>query len=408
MSKKWEEWLDQGVVLLFLIALIGYMPTARPSDRMVWIGALALLLLRTVWLAARREVYFCMDVNLFLYVLLFVWGLLSCFWSKDIREFRTYTMVSFPVVLCAVFCLSAYIGQRIEPERFLYLLIAAGVAAGLRYCLYTDWSGLAAGTYLRGDFGRRMDDVTNYNTYTMIISISCVTALYCAIVQHRRAAIFPALVLFVIILLGGSRKNIVAIPLVALLFSLFVGNGAKKAKILLVLLAVLAGGVYLLQTVPALSNIRSSLEGMFNGLTGSEEAQVDDSTEQRMYLMQRAIEVWAEHPVLGVGWHNYRYYNDARLYAHNNYAELLASLGSVGFLLYYAMFIRVGYILCSGFMHRRVFKEDILLLGFSVNNLVIEFGSISLYFKERMILMLLIFYWHSCATRRKTYLFALQ
>lgn len=405
MEKKQSGWLDQGLVFLFLVALIGYMPTARWSDRYVWVGTLALLLLRTLWLLVKKQLYLPMDMNLFLYILVYTWGLLSCFWSKNIQQFITYTTTSFPVVLCAVVCLGAYVGQRIEPRRFLQLIILAGVLSALRYCAYTDWSGER---FVRGSFGRLLDDATNYNNYTMAISTSCVLALYFAIVEHKRWCIVPAVLLMAVILMGGSRKNIVALPMIALLFALFAGNGAKKIKTLLILVALLALGIYLLETVPALSAIRSAMESMLNGLGSGEEGEVDGSTEQRMYLMQQGIRVWAEHPILGVGWHNYKYYNDAHLYAHNNYAEVLASLGSVGFLLYYAMFIRVGYIVCSAFLHRHVRKEDVLLLGLSFSVLIMEIGSITLYSKERLILMLLIFYWHSYATGRKTYRFILK
>lgn len=405
MEKKQGGWLDQGLVFLFLVALMGYMPTARWLDRYVWVGALALLLLRTLWLLVKREVSLPMDVNLFIYMLVYTWGLVSCFWAKNVGDFLSYTTASFPVVLCAVVCLGTYIGQRMEPERFLQWMILAGVLAALRYCAYTDWSGER---FVRGSFGGLLDDVTNYNNYTMVISTSCVLALYYAIVEHKRLYILPATLLMAVILLGGSRKNIVALPLIALLFTFFAGNGAKKLKILLILGALLGLGIYLLETVPELSVIRSAMEGMINGLGSGEEGEVDGSTEQRMYLMEQGIRVWAEHPVLGVGWNSYKYYNDARLYAHNNYVELLASLGSVGFLLYYLMFIRVGYIVGSAFLHRHVRKEDVLLLGLSFSVLIMEIGSITLYSKERLILMLLIFYWHSCATGRKTYRFVLK
>lgn len=408
MPNRRAQLTDQIIVLLFLVALIGYMPTARGTDRWVWIGMLALLLLRSLWLLARQELYFVLDCNLFVYILVFLWGLLSCFWSKNISEFKSYTLTSFPVVLCAVVCLSGYIGGRIDSDRFLQLVILAGLIAGVRFCLYTDWSGLSDGIYLRGSFGGLLDDVTNYNSYTAVLTTPCVLALYCAIVKHQKIAIFPAMVLFAMLLLGGSRKNLVAIPITALLFAQFTGNGVKKLKVLLLLLLALTVSLYLLETVPALSGIRSSLEGMRNGLSQAEEAKVDVSTQGRMYLQEQGIRVWMEHPFAGVGWHNYRYYNDAGLYAHNNYVELLASLGIVGFLLYYTMFLRAGYLLCSGFLRRRFLKEDILLIGFAFNILIVEIGSITVYFKERLILMLVIFYWHSYATERKRYQFTLK
>lgn len=218
----------------------------------------------------------------------------------------------------------------------------------------------------------------------------------------------PAVLLFAILLLGGSRKNLIAIPLTALAFSLFTGNAAKKGKVFLLLLLALAGSLYLLETVPGLSGIRNSLEGMLDGFSRNEEVKGDASTRQQMYLMEQGIRVWMEHPFAGVGWQNYRFYNGAGLYAHNNYVELLASLGIVGFLLYYAMFLRVGYLLFARFLRRRVYSEDILLLGFAFNSLIVEIGSITVYFKERLILLLVIFYWYSYATGKKTYRFSLH
>lgn len=408
MRKQQDERLDQGIVLLFLIVLMGFMPTARSADRTICLGALLVLLLRTAWLVAKREVRFVVDVNILLYLLVVLWSLASCFWSKDISDCLTYFKVSLPIVLCSTVCLSSYIGQRISPERFLHLVIWAGVAAGIRYCYYTDWSSLSSGYYLRGSFGRLLDDVTNYNNYTSIISASCVLALYYAIVEHRRRDYLPAGILLVILVMGGSRKNIVAIPVIAVVFSLFSGDASKKMKMLLALVAASLVGLYLLETVPALEQIRKSLEGMLNGFRSGEEEMVDGSTQQRMYLMQQGIQVWKEHPFLGVGWNNYRYYNDAKLYAHNNYVELLASLGIVGFLLYYAMFLRVTYILGSALGNRRLRKEDVLLLGFCGNTLLTEIGAITLYNKERVVLLLVIFYWHSYTTKRKTYQFVLK
>lgn len=407
MQKKLrgKNFLDEAIVLAFLITLLGFMPTARHSDRYIWVPVMALLLFRTVWLLVKREIRIPVDGNLFLYLLVYLWGLCSCFWSKDIGKFCTYTTTSLPVVLCATVCLSAYIGQRIPPERFLQLLIGAGVLAGLRYCAYTDWSGFAAGTYQRGSFARLLDDVTNYNEYTTILNVACVVALYEAIVEHRRQAILPAGLLIAMLLLGGSRKNIVAIPVTALLFALFAGNGGKKMKTILLLSGVLVLALYLLESVPALAQIRSALEGMVNGLGSGDEGDVDGSTQQRMYLMQQGIRVWMEHPFLGVGWYNYRFYNDAHLYAHNNYVELLASLGIVGFGLYYAMYVKELWRIGWAAFHRKLRKEDVLLLGFVGNILLTEFGAITLYGKERLVLVLLIFYWHSYTTKQKIYQF---
>lgn len=408
MLKKRDVLLDSCFVFMFLVALMGYMPTARGSDRYVWVVTLALLLVRTLWLFARHEIYFSMDVNTFFYVLLFLWGLLSCMWSLRIGEFRTYSMIDFPVVLCSVLCLSAYIGQRIDAYTFNRLIILAGLIAGIRYCIYTDWSGLSSDYYMRGTFGGLLDNVTNYNSYTMMISPSCVLSFYYAISENRKKFYIPAFILTAILVVGGSRKNIITIPIIAIIFTLFSDNGTQKLKKILFMAGAVIIGCYLIMNIPALSQIKKSMEGLIGGLFDGSEAQADGSTEDRLYLMKRAIEVWCEHPFIGVGWNNYRYYNDSGLYAHNNYAEMLAALGIIGFLIYYAMFIRIAYIIFTDFRNHRISKEDILLLGYSVSILIMEFGSITLYFKDRMILLLLIFYQNTYVTKRPRYTFLLK
>ncbi|MBR0153395.1 MAG: O-antigen ligase family protein, partial [Lachnospiraceae bacterium] len=54
------------------------------------------------------------------------------------------------------------------------------------------------------------------------------------------------------------------------------------------------------------------------------------------------VEIWREHPLLGIGMDNARMiggevFNKGEYYLHNNYMELLADGGLIGFLLYYSM-----------------------------------------------------------------------
>ena len=403
MMKKQLITLDKVIVLLFLTALMGYMTTARPTDRYVWICTLGILLLRTAWLAVKRMIYFRFDCNLFLYILFFVWGFASCWWAVNTKEFKVYAVQSFPVVVCAVMCLAAFIGHRMDPDEFNYLFIAAGILAAVRFCYYTDWSGVFSGYYMRGSFGGKLDSVTNYNSYTMIISGPCLLAMYYAIVRGKRWFYPVVLALFGVLLMGGSRKNIIALPLIGFLFSMFVGNTQKKIKSVMILAAAVAVGIYVLCTVPTLYQIRDSMLGMFTGLFNSASEEIDASTMERMQLIKGAVTVWVEHPLIGVGWNNYRFYNDLRMYAHNNYMETLASFGVVGFLLYYAIFARVAYIIGSGLYHRQFNHADLLLLGYSLSVLIMEIGSITVYSKEQLTIMLIVLYWHSYTTKRKIF-----
>lgn len=58
----------------------------------------------------------------------------------------------------------------------------------------------------------------------------------------------------------------------------------------------------------------------------------------RFHLISIMLGIFSEHPLAGVGWHNFRYYNQQITgdyhYGHNTYLELLAELGVIGFILY--------------------------------------------------------------------------
>ena len=66
----------------------------------------------------------------------------------------------------------------------------------------------------------------------------------------------------------------------------------------------------------------------------------DVSSQNRVGLIGLALQMWSDHPILGLGMNNFPMFQtigEAGYYAHNNYVELLADLGLVGFCLYYYM-----------------------------------------------------------------------
>lgn len=395
--------IDKIIVLFFLVAMMGYMPTARSSDKIVWIGAFLLLFLRTAWLSIQNKIKFSCDVNLGIYLLLVGYGFISCLWSKQTTNYMIYILVYFPIILLSVLCLCTQFQQRIKMDEFYHLIILAGLLAGIRYCVYTDWSGIATGYYMRGTFGGLLDNVTNYNNYTMPISIVCVLALYYAIVKNEKRYYLAVAMFFVMLLIGGSRKNLIAVPLVGVFFALSIGNATKKIKRFLIIIFIIAAAIYALMTMPVLSQIRDSMLGMFAGLFGWGTTATDVSTQERMFLIDEAKSVWANHFLIGVGWDNFREYHHLHVTAHNNYMEILASLGVIGFALFYMMFVRILYITINRSSIRRLAHEDIMLIGFALSYLFFEIGSVDLYNRERMILLLLMLYCHSMTTGLKTY-----
>lgn len=402
--KKIEQATYDFILLFFYIALFAYMPTTRQSDRIVSIVAIAVLAFGSVIkiiMSPNRMLK--LDYSLIWYLAFVAFGMLSCFWSTDTLYFETYVKGYFIIIVIAVLCLGCFIEDQESVDRQMTIIVLAGVFAALRFLYYTPLDTIfSSGYYIRGDFGLLLDNgKTNYNNYTSHLCFISIIAAYYAIVRNKKWFFIPFVLLTAIVIFGGSRKNILVIPIVTFYFSFCTGSLSKKAKNLILIISFTIAAVYFLSTLDFLSPIRKTLLQMIHGLFGSNSGitVVDKSTTERIYLIERAKEVWVEHPFLGVGWDNYRFYNDLQLYAHNNYVELLSCLGLVGFLIYYSYFARkIIYVFSNMIQHKR-YSEDILFLGLSAGMFMQDVGTMTMYSRARMIILLVVLL--SCSVIQK-------
>lgn len=74
---------------------------------------------------------------------------------------------------------------------------------------------------------------------------------------------------------------------------------------------------------------------------------IDYSAYERKKLILFGIKMWLDHPLIGIGLDNFRvvikeYWPISnRLYSHNNYIELLSTIGTVGTVLYYGIYLSI-------------------------------------------------------------------
>lgn len=54
-------------------------------------------------------------------------------------------------------------------------------------------------------------------------------------------------------------------------------------------------------------------------------------------MMETAWKMFSQKPILGWGWNAFAILAGYGYYCHNNYLEIMVSMGIVGFLIYYAM-----------------------------------------------------------------------
>lgn len=128
------------------------------------------------------------------------------------------------------------------------------------------------------------------------------------------------------------------------------------------------------------------------------EAKTDASVTGRQALLDRAVEVFLEHPLFGVGIGNFRAYTKdlggvAGYYAHNNFLELLADVGVVGTAFYYVPYLialaKVRVIAQDSVEEKRMLYN--LLFVLVIMRLVSDYAQVSYLYDSSQILLAVIY-----------------
>jgi O-antigen ligase len=173
-----------------------------------------------------------------------------------------------------------------------------------------------------------------------------------------RSILFANQVLLIIgILKTESRKGFIIIPLGIFIYFLLtnykkIAKSKNKIKSVMkyafyfaILITLLCISFQLLKNT---DNFRrfGIMTNYFNMTEKSDRIKIfDQSVYERQQFIKYGFQMWKDHPIIGVGLDNFRlnikkYWTMSnRSYAHNNYIELLADTGLLGFLAYYSIYL---------------------------------------------------------------------
>ena len=180
--------------------------------------------------------------------------------------------------------------------------------------------------------------------------------------KYSKIALVLSIMSAISMVLTGSRKTfIISVVVIALLFI-----SSRKRYLKIALLVVGATVAYdAAMNNPIVYNIIGWRLAAIGG--------TDESSMERARLLHDAINTGLNNPIFGVGLHNSMFYTTIGKYAHNNFAEIFADLGIVGFSIFYSLYAIYGYRIV------RFAKENIrrywmvFILGF----LAIDYGQVS-------------------------------
>lgn len=236
---------------------------------------------------------------------------------------------------------------------------------------------------------------TNTNSLSLIIALAFILSVYR--IQTRGIKLWNLLLIPAVVLIAalGSRKALILVVLGVSLLYLTNDVGSKKQIWLKILRAILVIVIiFLVLRLIAVSSLFSGLNNRMQGfyalITG--EGQVDHSSWVRQQMIELGWKQFLRTPIIGIGMGNARIMTGILgydSYLHNNYIELLADGGVIGFFLYYGMYIYLVHRLIK--YGRRDDPEAKLCLVLIACLLVADYGVVSYYTKSTYYFLMVFF-----------------
>lgn len=367
--------LKYNKVVVFIYLLITAIPTI--SGSMINNALFGLIIVALfIFLVTTTDGVNFHDNDYFKWVLFVVIFLfISILWAvnKDIATGRFNR-----VILIALFCIyvSLLIKNKKDFNAALKIFILSRVIMAIYILSILDINTLGEMRIGADNLGEEW----NANSIGMNLALASFSVFFILKTENNKS-VFRKLTYYLIILLfvfvtvfTGSRKALFMFIFSIGLFSLMSKEKYKYMKFgfIAIALGVIA---YMSLNIPILYNVIGvRIEGFIATLTG--QGTVDASTRTRMFMIDTGFEIFKEKPLFGHGIDSFRqlYFNitgDFR-YSHNNYIELLVSIGLIGTGVYYLGLLSIM---------RKTFKKNNQYLTFSfvliATILIIDYGLVS-------------------------------
>lgn len=322
-------------------------------------------------------------------------GFISCWWASSVTDAMFYNNTFIQMVGCII-CLSNRIKSRDDIDTCLKLIVYSMVYSALILAIKTpfeDWGTERIGSAL----GLHANDIG------MRFAIGVIVALYLAFSKkmyfnYAFVVIFSAIAMF-----SGSRKGTLMCIIAVVIYPLLTyaksktGNDFAKLLFQIVFAIVALFVIYrIIVSVDVFYDVVGfRLEAMVDSFKGDKSA--DSSMAERQFFIDKAKLLFKEHPVLGYGMNNFKTFMveinySHQAYSHNNYLELLSTLGLVGFSIYYSM---IAYMLVGTvrfmFKGKSDFNRDALLFLILVIVCFISFWCVN-YQNEYYIIVYVLIY----------------
>ncbi len=276
--------------------------------------------------------------------------------------------------LVITFCMAQNYATRNGFFKCIRMVAWAGVYAAIYLMLKTPTD-----RWFSGKFGASVVGL-NANSIGMIFTICIVVSFYLAFYCGEKRYYFVTLLQMFIVMLTGSRKSLLAS--MAGIVMLIMMKMQRRNIILRILMVFgfIVTLYYLIMSVPVLySTIGVRIESMTEHLLGEGG---DFSMSLRQSFIDHATDMFYERPLAGYGINNFKSMIRGRIgvssYAHNNYYEILADLGIIGFVAYYGYYFYLSASLVKIWRKTNSSMVKLMLTWLAVI-MICEYGIVTYY-----------------------------
>ncbi|MBR5451682.1 MAG: O-antigen ligase family protein [Clostridia bacterium] len=309
--------------------------------------------------------------------------LMSCLWAVDISAAFTGTTTMLQIFILVIL-LYNYIQKEEKLDFFITVMCIAATIFAVYTVLYIGveeyFSGLEEGERL--GWG-----INNVNSIGMTTASAFTLNLWRVFYMKRRMNIIFASICLVVSLGSGSRTAIIGIVFGIIALFTLKGKGTQRIKSVFQCIMIL-GILYLILQLPAFDIFMERIDKMLLSLFG--EGTADNSAETRFSMTEIGLQAFAQRPLTGVGIRNSNSITKEiglSTYLHNNYVELLATVGIFGTVFYYLMFLTPLIKLFKSAWRQN--HGAIVAVILILSHLVFHFGTVSYYNKESYLYLIL-------------------
>jgi len=371
------EKVTNKVLFVYIISL--FTVSDMPGLNTISNGlALLFILMVYIYIVAVKSKLIINSTMIFMLVFIFVCGL------SYIVAIDKNLVISDLKTLVQIFILVSALVNYMDSEDKVKIVLKYHIYSATIVSIYVLLkSNITQGNRLGGVLG-------NENAVGMIVGIGLLLALYFIIYEKRYSYFILISFMCPVILLTGSRKAILMIPL-SIFIILFLNSRKsfeKKLKFLLVALITLIILYFVIFTIPSVyGTLGVRLESLLNYL--KDDGNIDSSIQQRDFMIRSGFDWFLDRPILGYGIANYRvllrraiYYE---AYSHNNFIELLVGTGIMGMISFYLIYFDLLMKLIKHFN-----KSNVLIyVMWSLNFTIVLLGTAMVHYKSKSFFIIL-------------------